>query len=78
MTGRVEQIVEQVKALPEDERQEFLSWLAGFELAQSDAWDKEITRDCQPGGRLGKVLDRVRRDIAEGRTKPLDEIIDNA
>lgn len=74
MTSRVEQIAEQVKALPEDEREEFLAWLADFELAHADDWDREMARDSQPGGRLDKVLGRVRRDIAEGRTKPLDEV----
>lgn len=76
MTSRVEQIAEQVKALPEDEREEFLAWLADFELAHADDWVREMARDSQPGGRLDKVLGRVRRDIAEGRTKPLDEVID--
>jgi hypothetical protein len=78
MTARVEKIAEQVKALPEEEREEFLSWLAEFELGHSDDWDKEIARDSQPGGRLERVLQRVRRDIAAGRTKPLDEILDNS
>jgi hypothetical protein len=78
MTARVEQIVEQVKALPEDERQEFLSWLTDFELGQNDDWDKEIARDSQPGGRLSDLLRRVRQDIAEGRTKPLDEVINDS
>jgi len=78
MTSRVQHIVEQVKALPEGERQEFLSWLTDFELGQNDEWDKEIARDSQPGGRLREWLDRVRQDIAEGRTKPLDEIIDDS
>ena len=78
MTARVEKIAEQVKALPEDEREEFLSWLADFELQHSDEWDKVIASDSQPEGRLGSVLDRVQRDIAEGRTKPLDEILDNS
>ena len=78
MTAKVEKIAEQVKALPEDEREEFLSWLAEFELEHSDEWDKELARDSQPGGRLEHVLKRVRRDIAEGRTKPLDDILDNS
>ena len=78
MTSRVQHIVEQVKALPEDEREEFLSWLTDFELGQSDAWDKEIARDSRVGGRLRELLGRVRQDIAEGRTKPLDEIIDDS
>ena len=59
------------------EREEFLAWLADFELGQADSWDAEIARDSQPGGRMQRVLDRVRRDIVEGRTKPLDEVIDN-
>jgi len=77
MTSRVEQIAEQVKSLPVSEREELLSWLAEFELDQADPWDAEIVRDTQPGGRMQRVLDRVRRDIAEKRTKPLDEVIDN-
>ena len=78
MTAKVEKIAEQVKALPEDERDQFLSWLADFELEHSDEWDKEIARDSQPGGRLEYVLKRVRKDIAEGSTKPLDEVLDNS
>lgn len=78
MTGRVKKIVEQVKALPEDEREEFLSWLADFEAEQNDDWDKEIARDSLPGGRLERVLERVRKDISEGRTKPIDEVFDNS
>ena len=77
MTTRVEQIAEQVKSLPVSEREELLSWLAEYELGQTDSWDAEISRDSQPGGRMQRVLDRVRRDIAEGRTKPLGEVIDN-
>jgi hypothetical protein len=78
MTAKVERIAEQVKALPDDEREEFLSWLADFEIERRDDWDEEIARDSQPGGRLERVLERVRKDIAEGRTKPLDEVLDNS
>ena len=74
-TTRVQQIAEQVKALTDQEREDFLSWLADYQLEQTDAWDDEIANDSKPGGRLGKVLDRARRDIAEGRTRPLDEIL---
>ena len=77
MTTRVEQIAEQVKSLPLSEREELLAWLADFELGQVDAWDEEMSRDSQPGGRMQRVIDRVRRDIAQGRTKPLGEVIDN-
>ncbi len=77
MTAIVEKIAVQVKALPEREFEEFLSWLADYELEHFDEWDKEIEKDSQKGGRLSPVLKRVRADIAAGRTKTLDEIIDN-
>lgn len=78
MTTRVNEIAERVKALADDEREEFLSWLADFEIEHSDDWDQEIARDSQLGGRLERVLGRVRKDIAERRTKPLDEVLDNS
>ena len=78
MTATVQRIAEEVKALPEKELDEFLSWLAEYELEHPDRWDQEIARDSQPGGRLEPVLKRVRDDIAAGRIKPLDEVIDNS
>ena len=62
MTSRVEQIAEQVKSLPLSEREELLAWLADFELGPVDAWDEEMARDSQPGGRMQRVIDRVRRE----------------
>jgi hypothetical protein len=78
MTVRIKNIAKQVMALPPEEREEFLSWLADFEAGYRDDWDKQIARDSQPGGRLEAVLERVRKDIAEGKTKPLDEILYNS
>jgi len=78
MTARVQHIAEQVKALPQDERAEFLSWLADYELEQSDEWDKQIARDSQPGGRLSGLLERARHQMATGNTKPLDELLGNS
>ena len=78
MTATVQKIAEEVKALPGEELDEFFSWLADFELAHTDAWDKQIEQDSQPGSRLDAMLKRVRADIDAGRTKPLGEVIDNA
>lgn len=78
MTATVEKIADEVKSLPEKELNEFLSWLADYELAHPDQWDREIERDSQPGGQLDAVLKRVRGDIATGKTKPLDEVINNS
>ncbi|MCD4728223.1 MAG: hypothetical protein K8R46_11205 [Pirellulales bacterium] len=78
MTVAVEKLANDIRALPQEEFDQFLSWLAQYQAEQMDDWDREIERDSQPGGRLQDVLDRVRNDIAEGRTKPLDEILDNS
>ena len=78
MKASVKKITEQVKALPEGELDEFLSWLEEYEMGHSDEWDKEIERDSQNGGSLSSVLNRVRTDIASGKTKPLDEVLDNS
>lgn len=64
MSTRVKQIADQVKALPLNEREEFLAWLADFATSQTDPWDKEIARDSQPGGRMHPIIERARRDIS--------------
>ena len=74
MTATVQRLAEQVSALPEEELEEFLNWLADRELVGEREWDAEIERDFAPGGRFAPVLDRVRADIAAGRSRPLDEV----
>ncbi len=78
MKVTIKKIAEQVKALPESELDEFLSWLAEYEIGHSDEWDKEIEQDSQNGGPLSPVLKRVRADIASGKIKPLDKVINNS
>jgi hypothetical protein len=78
MKASVKKLTEQVKVLPEGELDEFLSWLEEYEMGHLDEWDKEIERDSQNGGSLSSVLNRVRTDIASGKTKPLDEVLDNS
>ncbi|MFH0880537.1 MAG: hypothetical protein V2A34_12545 [Lentisphaerota bacterium] len=78
MTATVQRIAEEVKALQGKELDEFLSWLADYELAHPDDWDKQIERDAQPAGRLDAILKRVHADIGAGRTKPLHEVIGNS
>ena len=78
MKASVKKLAEQVKVLPEGELDEFLSWLEEYEMGHLDEWDKEIERDSQNGGSLSSVLNRVRTDIASGKTKPLDEVLDNS
>ena len=78
MTTAVQKIVDEVRQLRKAELDELLAWLADYQLSEMDAWDQEIAADSLPGGRLEGVLRRVRRDVAEGRTRPLDEVFDNS
>ncbi len=78
MTATVEKIADEVKSLPRAELDELLAWLAEYELQHPDEWDKAMQRDSRPGGRLQDVIDRARKDIAAGRTKPLNEVLDDA
>jgi hypothetical protein len=78
MTTAVEELASKVRALPQAELDQFLTWLAEYQAGRLDDWDEQIERDSQPGGALQATLDRVRRDIAAGRTKPLDEVLGNS
>jgi len=78
VTATVTRLADEVKALRKQEFDEFLSWLADYELMHADRWDTELEHDSRAGGRLDAMLKRVRSDIAAGRTKPLDEVINNA
>ncbi len=64
----VEAIKDAIAGLPEDERCSLALWLnaTGY-----DAWDRKIVADFSSGGRGQTLLDRVRREIAEGRSVPL-------
>jgi len=77
MTSTVEKIVREVKSLPREQLEEFLSWLADFENGRMDEWDKAVVRDCRPGGRLREVVEKAERGIAAGETRPLDELLDD-
>ena len=75
MTETVERITQEVRRLDSTQLAELLNWLADYETTMEDSWDKEIAADSQPGGRLDAVISRAKRDIAEGRTRPLDDVL---
>jgi plasmid stabilization system protein ParE len=78
MVTAVKKLTDQVQALAEEDFDDFLDWLARYETEQEAAWDRQIERDSRPGGGLEGLLTRARKDIAQGRTKPLDEVLDNS
>jgi hypothetical protein len=77
MSGAVQKIADEIRALPSEQLEEFLAWLAEFESSRTDDWDKEIARDSAPAGRLQGLVKEAQQDIAAGRTKPKTEIIDH-
>ena len=71
----VTEIIEAVKSLGVEEKGEFLTRLAEVEF--DDVWDRQIAADAQ-AGRLDHLWQEALEDIQAGRTKPLDEVLNDA
>jgi hypothetical protein len=63
----------EIEKLTSSEQRELAQWFAEM---QADAWDAQIEDDIQ-GGRLDHLIVQAEADIAAGRTKPLDEVLDH-
>ena len=70
----VEEIEAAIEKLPQDAQRELAHRL---DTRLWDAWDEEIKADAE-AGRLDHLLAEVETDIANGRVKPLDEVLDNS
>jgi len=68
------EIIEAVKKLPDPEKAEFLARLT--EVDFDDAWDRKIEIDAK-AGKLDRLWSEALKDIEAGRTKPLDEVVNN-
>ena len=66
----IEAIKNAIAALPLEERHSLVSWLNELEY---DAWDKQMVEDFSPGGRGIPLVEKVKREIAEGSTNSLQE-----
>ena len=71
----VSEIIEAVKSLDVEEKGEFLTRLS--EVDFDDAWDRQIATDAQ-AGRLDHRWQQALEDIQAGRTKPLEEVLNDA
>lgn len=71
----VTEIIEAVKSLGVEEKGEFLTRLS--EVDFDDAWDRQIAADAQ-ASRLDHLWLQALEDIKAGRTKPLDEVLNDA
>lgn len=68
----VTEIIEAVKSLGVEEKDEFLTRLS--EVDFDDAWDRQMEADAQ-AGQLDQLWQQALDDIRAGRTKPLDEVL---
>jgi hypothetical protein len=69
----VAKIQAEIEKLSLSEQRKLAQWLAQI---HADAWDAEIEEDVK-AGRLDHLIAQAEADIAAGRTKPLDEVLDN-
>jgi len=71
----VVEIINAVKDLSEEQKSEFLERLA--EIDFDETWDRQIEADAK-AGRLDLVWQQAVEDIEAGRTKPLDEVLNQS
>jgi hypothetical protein len=71
----VAELIDAVKELSEEQKGEFLERLT--EIDFDDAWDRQIEADAK-AGRLDPLWQQALEDIEAGRTKPLDEVLNNS
>jgi hypothetical protein len=64
----VEAIKAAIEQLTERERRELADW---FEQLDEAAWDAEMEQDFSPGGRGHHLVERINREIDEGKFSPL-------
>jgi hypothetical protein len=70
----IEEIEIAVSNLPPADYARFRDWFAGRD---NHLWDKEIEEDSASGA-LDHIVQEIKADIAAGRVKPLDEILNGS
>ena len=66
----LEAIKEAIQHLPEAERRKLAGWFEGMEEA---AWDEELKRDFATGGKGEGLAKEIRREVSDGKARPLEE-----
>jgi hypothetical protein len=61
--------------LPKTDVEKLADWLQDY--LNNDNWERQIEADAK-SGRLDRLIQRAKADIAADRVKPLDEIINNS
>ena len=69
----VAEIQAEIQKLSSADQRRLADWLAEL---QADAWDAQIEEDIK-AGRLDHLIAQAEADIAAGRTRPLDEVLND-
>ncbi len=69
----VADIQAEIEKLSSADQRRLADWL---EELQADAWDAQIEEDIK-AGRLDHLIAQAEADVAAGRTKPLDEVLND-
>jgi len=62
--------LEAIEQLPPEQQTALASWLSERDW---NVWDEHIERDFSAGGRGMPLLAELEREIAEGKTRPMEE-----
>lgn len=66
----VEAIKEAIAGLPDADRQALAAWLNELDY---DAWDRQMVRDFSGAGRGNALVEKMKREITQGRAVPFSE-----
>ena len=66
----MEAIKAAISQLTADQRHSLVTWLAELDYNQ---WDQEMVKDFSPGGRGYHLVEKLKKDIAEGKARPMEE-----
>jgi len=59
-----------IQELPAEEQAALAVWIVDRDRAR---WDEEIERDFSPGGAGMELLDRTKKQVRDGLSRPLSE-----
>jgi hypothetical protein len=68
----LEAIKEAIEQLPPEQQTVLASWLSERDWK---SWDQQIERDFASGGRGESLLAELEREIAEGKTSSMEELL---
>ncbi len=64
----VQEIEKAIKQLPRQQAWDVANWLHDY---LDDEWDHEMKKDAKPGGKLDRMVSRVKADVKAGKVSEI-------